>query len=288
MTTQVSRSVVDVTVATFSSEVAERSKSVPVLVDFWAPWCGPCRMLGPVLERLVEEARGSWILAKVDTDQNPELGARFGVRGIPHVALFRDGEIVDRFAGALPESQIRTFLRLHIPSAADAEVQSGRDLLAAGDRAKARQAFTRALELEDHGAAHLELAKLALADGDVVSAREHAESVPIGADDLELARSLIESIELVERAKAVGDLEECHLRVEHSGDDVEAVFACGGWALAAGDYHAALDYFLRAAELDRDWEGEAPRRAMLAVFRLVGLRDPLSDEYRDKLGRLYY
>ena len=279
----------DVSTDTFDELVLRRSHELPVLVDFWAPWCGPCRTLGPILERLAREAGGAFELAKVDIDQNPEIAARYGVRGIPNVLVFRDGEAVDGFVGALPEAQVRAFLRRHCPSAADRLTAEGEAALAAGELDVARTRFEQAVA-EDPGqhAARLGSARLALRTGDLDEARRLAEEVPLGAVQHEAAQALIGGLELVAAAHSTGSEQECASRLEADDRDLEARFALGGYALAGGDLRAALEHYLGVVERDKSWNDEAGRRAMLDVFQIVGAREPLADEYRDRLRTVLY
>jgi putative thioredoxin len=279
----------DVSHENFEEHVLRRSHELPVLVDFWAPWCGPCRTLGPVLERLAREADGAFELAKVDSDQNPQIAARYGVRGIPNVLLFRDGQVVDGFVGALPEAQVRAFLRRHCPSEADGLTGEGEAALAAGDLATARARFEAALA-EDASlhAARLGLARLALRAGELEQARELAEAIPLGVDQHEPAQALLAALTLVGKAQASGAEEVCEARVEADEGDVAARFALGGYALARGDLREALEHYLAVVERDKTWDDEAGRRAMVDVFQIVGAREPLAEEYRDRLRRVLY
>jgi len=273
----------------FGSAVLERSAAVPVLVDFWAPWCGPCRILGPVLERLETELAGAFVLAKVNCDEEPELAMRYGVQGIPAVHLFRDGRVVDAFVGALPESDVRAFLARHLPSAADDFAERALRSLAAGDEAAARQALERALaEDPGHPGAHLASARLALRRLDLDRVREHAEAVPASAGEYDAARHLLAAAELIREAGAAGSQEDCERRLAADPDDLGAAFALGGHALARDDLRGALERFLVVAQRDREWRDQAARRAMLVVFGILGARHPTSDEFRERLSAVYY
>jgi putative thioredoxin len=246
-------------------------------------------MLGPVLEKLAHEMQGAFVLAKVDSDANPDLAAVYGVRGIPNVLLFRDRKPVDRFVGALPEAQIRAFLRPWCPSAADRLVAEARVLRADGDFDGARRKLEEVAASEpSHWAARLELAKLALAEGSLEEADRNAEAVPASAEAGEEATLVREAIRLAGIARDLGEREACERRAAADPEDAEARFALGGWALAAGNSREALEHFLDSATVDRDWEEQAARKAMLTVFQLVGVRDPLSDEFRDRLRAVYY
>ena len=208
-----STNVRDVTEQTFTEEVVDRSHQTPVVVDFWAAWCGPCRALGPVLERLADEADGSWMLAKVDVDANPGLASAFGIQGIPAVRAWKDGREVAQFVGALPELQVREWLAQLGPSPADVAFEEAQQALRAGDHELAEQHLRLALDLEPgHGAARAALERLQLAqrvqalDEDAIKQRVAADPTDVDAavqladvlavrDDLEGAFDvLIESV----------------------------------------------------------------------------------------------
>lgn len=166
-----SQNVREVSTADFPVSVIEASHHVPVVVDLWAEWCGPCKVLGPVLERAAEEAGGSWILAKLDVDQSPEISQQLGVQGIPTVVAFKDGVEVDRFTGAIPEAAVRQFLDRLSPSALDIETAAGDDALDAGDTARASAIYASVLERDPaHPDAGLSLAGLLIEDGEVDAA----------------------------------------------------------------------------------------------------------------------
>lgn len=278
--------VYDVTDADFEQAVIARSAEVPVLVDFWAPWCGPCHRLGPVLEKLAREMAGAFVLAKVDTDQNPAAATRYQVRGIPHVSLFVNGAVAGQFVGALPEEQVRAFLSQHCPSPVDALITEGRQHLARGDQAAARDAFERALAMAPEStAAHLALARLALRRRDLQAVDAHLGHIPPLAGEHEAGEHVRQAAALVR--EVAGDRQAVQARVAAAPDDLEARFALGVHLLADGQYREALEALVGVAEQDRKWRDEAARKAMLTVFGLVGVRDPLSNEYRRKLMFIY-
>jgi putative thioredoxin len=197
-------SVIDVTEATFETDVIDRSHELPVVVDFWAEWCGPCRVLGPLLERLATAGDGTWQLAKVDVDANPRLAAAFRVQGIPAVHAFKDGRQVAEFVGALPEDQVRAWLEQLGPSTADLAVEEGLRAEERGDLAAAAEAYRLALREEPgHGAAQSALERVELAlrsatlDGASLRARLAADPSDIdaatGLADLEASRGRLEA-----------------------------------------------------------------------------------------------
>jgi putative thioredoxin len=274
----------DVSDAEFDAAVIARSREVPVLVDFWAEWCGPCRVLGPVLEKLAEQRGGDFELVKVDTDKNPASASRFRVRGIPHVVLFKDGQPVDQFTGALPETAVRAFLNKHCASAVDRHVTAGLARLAAGDAAGAEAALAQVVAAHPgHAGARLGLARVALHRRDAAAVHAHVESIPHTAPEREVGEHLEAAAALVDAVAGAGDEAAVAARLADQPDDLEARFALGVHHLAAGRHREALDAFLAVVERDRKWHDQAGRKAMLTVFGVVGVRDPLANEYRRQL-----
>jgi putative thioredoxin len=236
--------VVDVTEATFATEVVERSRQVPVVIDLWAEWCAPCRQLGPVLERLNAEGAGSWVLAKVDVDANPRIAQALGVQGIPAVKAVVGGDLVDEFTGALPEPQVRQWLeRLGIGAAADAEIAGPGD-----DRLAAAVAAERAGDLD----AALETYRAALADS------------PADA----VAKAGVARIDLVRRART-HDEAALAARVAAAPDDLDAVSGLADLDLVRGRSREAfgrlVDLVRRASGTDRD----AARLRLVALFDVL-------------------
>ena len=259
----------------FTTEVLDRSHEVPVLVDFWAAWCGPCRTLGPVLEGLAERAEGRWELVKVDTEAHPEIARHFQIRGIPAVKLFHRGQVIGEFTGALPEPQVQMWLAQHLPSPAQDALSAGRAALEQGDRESARVEFQRTLELDPtQDAARLELARLRI-DDDVVAARELLESITGDAEAYEAAQHLLHLIALVERTRT-GE------RVD--GDEARTKYHEAAQAFARGDNETALQKWIEVVELDRTLDDDGARRACIALFSLLGEDHPLTQDYRRRFS----
>ncbi len=269
---------------TFQRDVIERSRQVPVVVDFWAAWCGPCRFLGPVLERLAASANGQWELVKVDVDRNPRLAAQYRVQSIPAVKAFRDGRVVDEFIGALPEAQVRAWLARILPSVADRLAADGRAAEERGDRAAAEQAYRAALREDPrHAAAATGLARVLLAR----DALDEAEQVltPVQSDPE--AQRLLARIRFRRAAKSA-DFAALRARVEAEPRDVAARYELG-LALAGDEaYTAALEHLLEAVRLDRKYANDGARRAMIDIFNLLGDQDPRTQEYRRRLATVLF
>jgi putative thioredoxin len=283
--------VADVTEKDFPKQVLEASRKVPVLVDFWAEWCGPCRVLGPVLERLAGEMKGSFELAKVDADANPALAAHFGVRSLPSVLLFKDGAPVDGFVGAQPEGAVREFLKSHVKAAAapPSALADAQRHLAAGNTKAAKRAFEEALRIEgEKDEAHLGLARLALAGGDLAEAEREARAVAPGSKGSTGAQAILDALELIRAAQAAGQRKALAQRLASNPNDLEARFGLAGHELQAGRHRDALEHYLAVARADKKWRDEAARKAMVTTFNVIGPREPLSDEFRDRLRTIYY
>ncbi len=284
-----SQNVFDVAPGAFQSEVLEASAERPVVVDFWAEWCAPCRVLGPVLEEVVESYGGRAALARVNVDEHRQAAARYGVQGIPAVKVFRDGAVVGEFVGALPRSEVERALARVLPGRADELAREGRQLLASGDAEAARDRFAEALEEEaNQPAALLGLARTALAAGQTERARDLLGRVSQDAAEYAVARRLLAGMEFVEACRQHGGLAACRQRVESAPEDLDARYALGCCLAAEEDYEEALKAFLGVLSRDRDYSDQAARQAVLDVFDLVGPRSELARRYRRKLAAVLY
>ncbi len=270
----------------FERAVLERSKRVPVVVDFWAPWCGPCRVLGPLLERLAAEYNGAFVLAKVNVDENPGLAQAFGIQSIPMVIGFRDGQLAAEFVGALPESGVRDFLARVLPTLADEQAKSGSALLAAGDSPGAETAFRRALDMEPrHGGALIGLAEVLAGRDEVTEALELLDRVDPGPH-----RALADRMAARLRLQQTGDADEAALRraIDAKADDVASRFQLGQVLAAAERYEEALQVYLEVVRRDRNFRDDAARKAMLDIFEILGTAHPLTDRYRGELAKVLF
>jgi putative thioredoxin len=280
--------ILDVEQADFEREVIERSHERPVVVDFWAEWCAPCRVLGPVLERLAQEGQGKFLLVKVNVDRAPELAIRYGIQGIPAVKAFRDGKVVLEFVGLLPEAKVRQFLERLLPGEAEQlAIQAAG--LESTDPSAAEAAYRRALELEPQQAgASVGLARLLLGRGEDAEARRQLESAG-AAGDLAAEVARLEAIlHLRQAGESAGDASELRRRVEADPESALARFELGRALAAAGRYPEALEVLISAAERDKKLAAEKVRELMVKLFYAIGVRSPMADEYRSRLSSLLY
>ena len=259
----------------FQTDVLNASRTTPILVDFWAPWCGPCRVLGPALDRLAATANGRWELVKVNTDEHPELMQAYGIRGIPAVKLFVDGEVTAEFTGALPEPQVRRWLDEHLPSPARAHYDAGRAALTTGDRATARLELAAALDA-DPAASWAEDARLQLARLMVFEEPDRA---------LELVNG-----QLTMEADAVRQLASALTADADTLPDspVRERYTDGLTALRAGDFDAALAAFIDVVQTDRAYEDDGARKLAVALFQTLGEDDPVVKAHRPVFNRSLY
>jgi len=275
---------------TFQRDVIDASRELPVLVDFWAPWCGPCRTLGPMLERLEQDSAGRFRLVKINSDENPELSAQFGVRSIPYVVAFVDGRPVDSFVGVLPESQLRAFIERVAPNPGEIERRKAFALLEAGDRAGAAAALRAALALDPaNDEARLALAGLLLE----VTTESGGESLEGEARDL-LAktgalirqtprfRALQTRLDSLEQAARLPSADELQQRIAAQPGDLQARADLARLLIAQGQFEPALEQLLEVVSRDRAF-GEA-RTAILAVFDLMADRPETVSKYRRRLA----
>lgn len=275
----------DVTLQNFEADVIEMSRQVPVLVDFWAPWCGPCKTLGPMLEKLEAEAGGKWKLTKVNVDENQELAAHFGVRSIPHVVAFADGNAVDQFIGVLPESQLRGFLEGLSPNPGEVALREAREAAAAGDRDGARAAFQAALAF-DPGADGARLAYIGfLLDDNAIDDAE-AEFGLLSPHALQDdAYAALQT--RLEAMKGMGDLPdpgELAARVDANPNDLAARLDLAKVLIARRQYEPALEQLIAIVRKDRGFEDDIGRKTMLSVFELMADQPEAVSRWRRQLS----
>lgn len=278
---------IDVPETDFEREVLDRSKDVPVVVDVWAPWCAPCRVLGPVLERLAEQHRGAFVLAKVNADECPGVSQALRVQSIPAVRAFRDGQLVAEFVGAQPEGVVREFIAAILPTEADRLARDGEQRVAAGDAAGAEAGFRDALARDPRQArALLGLARLLADRDDIDGALALLERIlpgtPVARDAERLAATL--------RTLRDGAGDDAPLRARIAADpaDLAAHLALGRVLAARGEHEAALLEFLEVVRRDRQFEDDAARKAMVDLFEVLGPQNPLVDRFRGELAKALF
>jgi putative thioredoxin len=274
----------DVGLADFPQQVLEESKHRPVVVDFWAPWCGPCKSLKPILEKLAAEYGGRFLLAKINSDDNQELAARYGVRGIPSVKAFIDGEPVDEFSGALTEGEVRAFLDRLIPGPADELRAEAAELRLAGDLSAALQKLADASKIDPaHVGVRIDAAEIMLDLNEADEARRLIASVPDDADPR--VPQLKARLQFMDAAGE--DEAALTARVVANENDLEARLKLANLYVAAGQHEAGMDQLLEIVRRDRGFGDDIGRKTLLSVFDLLGGGELVS-RYRRLLASLLY
>jgi putative thioredoxin len=278
---------VDVTNDTFEREVIEASKSTPVVVDFWAPWCAPCRVLKPILEKVASEYGGRFKLAKVNSDENQEIAAAYGIRSIPDVMAFKDGKAVSHFLGAVPESQVRDFIDELIPTPSEIERARAAELREAGNLAGAVEALRKAIDLDPaNDPARLDLAELLIELKRVDEAEAVVAAVQPNIDFDDRIATLRAALAFALSAGSAGSASEAELKAKLATNsaDHETRFALAGLYAGTKRYREALDELLEIVHRDRNWKDGQARKQILAIFNLAEKQPELVSEYRRKLA----
>ena len=291
--------------ATFAADVLEASRAVPVIVDFWAPWCGPCKTLGPQLEAAVNAAAGAVKMVKVNIDENPEIAQQLRIQSIPTVFAFKDGQPVDGFMGAIPESQVKAFVAALADGGHDhhghdhghggpehtAEVLAvGAEALAAGDIAMAAQAYGHVLQDEPGNVAAVAgLARAYLVGGDLERARATLQMVPPDAAQDDAIRAVEAELKLRQApAPESGEIASLRAKLAADAKDHQARFDLAMALEAGGDRDGAVAELLELVRLDRKWNEDAARKQLVVLFEAMGFTDPRTIEARRKLSGLLF
>ena len=296
---------IDITVENFEAEVVAASMNVPVLVDFWAPWCGPCKSLGPVLEKLETDYAGRFKLAKIDSDQEQQLAAMFGIRSIPTCVLLMNGQPVDGFTGALPEGKVREFLDKHVPSAeavlAEVEEEQALDALAEGDTDTALEKLQHAVATDPaNDDARFDYVKLLLQlgrDDDAKVAFAPVIAKAVGSRKLGALKAWMDAIDFI-AVSAYGESAEAEFdaKIAVSKRDFDARFGRARWLMAQQRWQDAMDELLEILMRDKAWNEEAARKTYVAILEIIEPpkvkvadgqippEDPLVATYRRRLS----
>lgn len=274
-----------VTQADFDRLVLQESHHRPVVADFWAAWCGPCKMLMPVLSRLAETYQGKFFLAKIDTDKEQALATQYGIRSLPTVKVFKNGMVVDEFMGAQPERTLRDILDRHIPRPSDGLIAQALEALQGGDRDSAGDLLAQAVQADPgQDRPKLHLAGLLFESGRIDEAEKLLQEMsPAGRNDTEVValRAKLEFMRISHAGRPAGELEKT--LAAHPGDH-EARYQLAAWQVVQGDYEPALAQLLEIIRRDRKFRDDAARKAVLAIFNILGGQGELVSHYRKQLS----
>jgi len=280
---------VTVTATNFMSDVVEASAQTPTLVDFWAPWCGPCKQLMPVLDRLAEEYKGRFKLAKVNTDEQKELAQKVGIRSLPTVVLFKDRTAVDHFIGVVPEAKIRELLDKHLPKMSDAPAARAQALKDAGDFAGARSIIEGQLALDaDNIQLQTDLAELHAIETDIDGARSSLDALRAKEPNHAAVKRLGALLEFSTTVAAYPDVRTLKERVATNPQNLQLRHALAVYQLLGGDVEPAITTWLDFMRTHRSFSDDLGKRSLVLAFELIGEADPIVGRTRREMARLLF
>jgi putative thioredoxin len=285
--------VIETTTQTFVKDVMEESKRQPVLVDFWAPWCGPCKQLTPVLEKAVKAAKGKVKLAKMNIDEHPAIPGQLGIQSIPAVIAFSNGQPIDGFMGALPEAQVIAFLERLTKEKIGSEekdlLKAADDALAAGNAAEAAGIYSQLLAQDSGNIAALAgLARCYVRTGALDQARQTLALVPEAKQNDAAVAAARAALDVAEQAKSVGPIDELERKIAADPADHQARFELAAALNAAGKRAEAVEHLLAIVKRDRKWNDDAARKQLVQFFEAWGFADPAAVEGRKRLSSILF
>jgi len=279
--------IVDVTRENYA-QLMQTSFEVPVLIDFWASWCQPCHALTPILAKLADEYQGRFLLGKLNTEEQQEIAAQFGIRSIPTVKLFRNGQPVDEFMGALPEQAVRQFLDQHLPRESDTHVRAAQQELLAGNIDAGIALLKEARKADpDNSNITIALAEVYAATGDTAAAEAALNSLPASDQNDPQVAALKSRLFFAAQVADAPSADELEAKLEANNNDHEARYQLALRRIVDSDYEGAMDLLLELMKADRSYGDDAGRNSLLKVFELLG-DDPLVGQYRRKMASLLY
>lgn len=281
--------IIDVTEENFEAVVIEGSKKLPILVDFWAPWCNPCQMLIPVVSKLAEEFNGHFILAKINTDEQQQLAQRNGVKSLPTVKMFKDGVAIDEFMGALPEGEVKAFIEKHIEAKPNPIYEQAMQAYTAGDTETALGLLNQSLaEDPNNGSLKMDIANVLMHQDDLEGSLEVINSMPDEQKKEFKANELIAQINIKQRLADAPSTNELEQQIKDNDNNLAAYLQLSDVYAAANNFESALELLFTVMKKDRTFNDDAGRKGLINIFDLLGAENPLVKQYRRKMFSLMH